>query len=321
MQNFIENYLKIDNYEIKYFTNWRNNITALVTKVINNIKIIIQKESINFPENQKFLINELIKNWENINLALNYWKKRFVEFEWAYYQVMKYIESKTFSDKEFSEIVDENIIISLFEYLANFHNISEKINISEEKKDIWKTFKSANELFIEAEELNKNNSEFKKYFQKIIDLIQGSLASCIIETWKKDFSSWIIHWDSAFKNFLFDKEDNLAISLIDYEKVEYNNYLWDIADLIRSLLKIDIFDENICKNAVNKYLEIRKINEEEKNYIIKYTKTLVFHVILQYFLALIPEWSVENKIWDTSDSIKKLERWFLELKKIENWVI
>jgi hypothetical protein len=38
---------------------------------------------------------------------------------------------------------------------------------------------------------------------------------------------------------------------------------------------------------------------------------------MQYFSALFPDGSVNNMIWDETDTIKKLERWFWELEKIE----
>ena len=119
---------------------------------------------------------------------------------------------------------------------------------------------------------------------------------------------------------LFDEKIN-AISLIDYEKVEYNNFIWDIADLARSLLKLGKFDNKLFKICIDKYSKIKKIPEIEKKEIKNYLETLIFHVILQYFLALFPESWVENKIWDKSDTIKKLERWFSELQKVKNWVI
>jgi len=331
MKTFIENYLKITDYKITYFTNWRNNITCLVDFWDDlgapwGWKIIIQKENIDFPENQKFLIDELIKKSQNteLNLAQNYLDSRFIEFDWDYFQVMKNIESTKISDEDFIAKASDENIISTFEYLAKFHNFSNSLIIPEEKKDISKTFKSVDELLLQAEKLNNLQGAkdpcYSKYFQKIIELKQGSLAPCIIETWKKEFSSWIIHWDPAFKNMLFDENIN-AISLIDYEKVEYNNFLWDIADLARSLLKLEKFDNELLKTSIEKYCKIKNIPDIEKIEIINYLKTLIFHVILQYFLALFPESWVENKIWDNSDTIKKLDRGFWELKKIKNWVI
>jgi Ser/Thr protein kinase RdoA (MazF antagonist) len=80
-----------------------------------------------------------------------------------------------------------------------------------------------------------------------------------------------------------------AISLIDYEKIEYNNFMWDIADLVRSLLKVEKFNLELLKNCILKYSEIREISKIEKKEIINYVKTLIFHVCLQYFLALFPE--------------------------------
>ena len=87
MKQFIEKYLKITNYKINYFTNWRNNITCLVSphpspllkeRGLNNNWIIIQKENIDFPENQKYLINKLILESEktDLNLAWNYLDSR-----------------------------------------------------------------------------------------------------------------------------------------------------------------------------------------------------------------------------------------------------
>jgi len=87
---------------------------------------------------------------------------------------------------------------------------------------------------------------------------------------------------------LFDKNIN-AISLIDYEKVEYNNFMWDIADLARSLLKLEEFNNNLLNSCILKYCEIKNIPDIEKKEIINYLITLIFHVTLQYFLALFPE--------------------------------
>ncbi len=334
MKNFIENYLKISDYKITYFTNWRNNITCLVKNTVTQVELIIQKENINFPENQKFLIEKLITNsykstegfspLYNLNLAENFLDERFIKFEWAYFQVMKNIESTKISDEDFINKASEENIISCFEYLAKLHSFSQTLKIPEEKRNIWKTFKSVEELFLKAEKLNNLQGAsapcYSKYFKKIKELQQGALATCIIELWNKDFQSWIIHWDPAFKNMLFDKNIN-AISVIDYEKVEYNNFIWDVADLARSLLKLEKFDNELFKMCILKYCEIKKIPEIEKKEIINYLITLIFHVILQYFLALFPESWVENKIWDNSDTIKKLERWFWELNKVKNWLI
>ncbi|MDQ7023613.1 MAG: phosphotransferase [Candidatus Gracilibacteria bacterium] len=276
MKNFIKNYLKISDYNITYFTNGRNNITCLVEsphpnpipggeREFNSIKIIIQKENINFSENQKFLINYLIENSKNteLNLATSYLDNRFIEFKGNYFQVMNNIESTKISDDDFIKKASEKNIISCFEYLAKFHNFSEKLIIKEDKINIGKTFKSVKELFLQAEKLNKNSlltegfsplkngnikkinsqdnqraealcgqaEDFNDIFKKIKKLKNNLI---IIETGKSNFESGIIHGDTAFKNMLFDKNIN-AISLIDYEKVEYNNFIWDIVDLIGSL--------------------------------------------------------------------------------------
>ena len=99
---------------------------------------------------------------------------------------MKNIESIKISDEDFIEKASNENIISTFEYLAKFHNFSNSLIISEEKKDISKTFKSVDELFVQAEILNKlqgaKNPCYDKYFKKIIELKHGSLAPCIIET-------------------------------------------------------------------------------------------------------------------------------------------
>jgi len=313
MQNFIENYLKINNYEINYFTNWRNNITCLV--IFWDEKIIIQKENIDFPENQKYLINKLISESEktDLNLAWSYLKDRFIKFEWWYYQIMNYIESINLDENN----LDEKSILSMFNYLARFHNFSETLKIEENRKNIWKTFKSIDELLIEAEKLNYTNNKYNKYFEKILD-IKNNLS--IIEIEKNDLRKWIIHWDPAFKNFIFNKNKQ-ALSLIDYEKVEYNNFNWDLADLIRSLIKVEFFDNILLKKCILEYEKKRKLVENEKKYLKNYLETLILHVILQYFLALFPESSVNNMIWDNSDTIKKLERGFWELNKVKNWLI
>jgi hypothetical protein len=49
---------------------------------------------------------------------------------------MKKIESTKITDEDFIKKATKKNIISCFEYLAKFHNFSEKLIIPEEKKDI-----------------------------------------------------------------------------------------------------------------------------------------------------------------------------------------
>ena len=218
MNNFIEKYLKIKKYNIYYFNSWRNNITCFVIffdKKNNEKKIVIQKLSEKISKNTQFLIETLIKNWKKINLSQNYFKKRFFEFEWNTFQVMKYIAFVEIKNKE----MKQKNILSMFKYLAIYTNMSENIFLTDKQKKIWKTFKSINELFFLSEKFNKKDNSFDKIFKKIIKL---KSTINIIETNDDTLKSWIIHWDTAFKNFLFNDKGE-AISIIDYEKVEYNN--------------------------------------------------------------------------------------------------
>lgn len=320
MKNFIEKYLKINNYEIDYFNTWRNNITALVKTNID--KIIIQKEDKIFSKNQENMIEKIINACEwKITIAWNYFDNRFFEFEWEYYQVMKYLDSINLNENN----LKENSILSMFSYLAEFHNISETIKLNDEEKEIkiaiWKwvnTFKSVDILFWEIQALNDKNNKFNDYFEKI-KKIKEKLD--IIETRDNSLKQWIIHGDTAFKNYVFNKDNYDALALIDYEKIEYNNYIWDLADLIRSLLKVDSFDINYCIKSIEEYEKYRKLDKNEKDKLKSFVNTLVFHVIMQYFSALFPEWSVNNMIWNDTDTIKKLERWFSELEKIKRFDI
>jgi Ser/Thr protein kinase RdoA (MazF antagonist) len=79
-----------------------------------------------------------------------------------------------------------------------------------------------------------------------------------------------------------------ALALIDYEKVEYNNFMWDLLDLVRSLIKLSYFDESLFVKCILEYEKYRKLNENEKKSLINYLETLILHVILQYFIALFP---------------------------------
>jgi hypothetical protein len=49
---------------------------------------------------------------------------------------MKNITSTKISDEDFIEKANDKTILSCFEYLAKFHNFSEKLIIPEEKRNI-----------------------------------------------------------------------------------------------------------------------------------------------------------------------------------------
>jgi hypothetical protein len=59
--------------------------------------------------------------------------------------------------------------------------------------------------------------------------------------------------------------------------------------LIRSLLKVDFFDENLLSNSIEEYEKYRTLNINERESLKDFLQTLIFHVILQYFIALFQE--------------------------------
>lgn len=307
MKNFIEKKLKIKDYKITYFDSGKNNITA---KVDSNLwTFVIQKEWKGFFDGEISIIEDavsyFIKKW--FNFAWNFFEERFFRYDWDLYQIMSFIEWNNLNAEEIG--IDE--IKNMSEYLGLFHAISEKASIKTDNKN--KTFKDVDEMINLWEKLskeeNKHNNLFKK-IKKIRDTIK-------IDT---DLRKWILHWDPAFKNFIFDK-DKKVVSIIDYEKMEYNNLVWDLVDMIRSLLQVKYYWKKEFEETIKSYEKWRKLSNLEKKNLKWYLKTMILNTCNQYFLSLfVNSWYCNNKWWE-DDTLKKIQRCFSEIEKVELFFI
>lgn len=300
MEKFLKKILKINNFKITYFDTWKNNITA---KVESEIWVfVVQEESSAFSWEKNLIensINIFNNNW--LNFAWNFFNERFFNYDWKTYQVMEYINWKSLSNDQ----IDLDTIKNMSRYLANFHNFS---------KDLWKleskeTFKNIDLLLNDAKTYNLRKNDFNNIYEKIKEKRENIILN-------ENLKKWLLHWDPAFKNFLFDDENN-TISIIDYEKMEYNNLIWDLVDMIRSFLQIKWYSKKEFDETIKSYEEIRKLTFEEKIELKKYLKIMILNTCTQYFLALFEDSPYQNHKWWINDSLKKIDRCFNELEIVD----
>ena len=127
---------------------------------------------------------------------------------------------------------------------------------------------------------------------------------------------WVLHGDPAFKNFLFNNAWGI-VGLIDYEKIEYNCILWDLADQIRSYLKVDWFHKRELQLLLKAYQDIRLLTDNELDALPSYLTMMILNTCTQYLLGLFEKSDFSNNIGSRSDSLSKIERCFNEIEKVK----
>ncbi len=300
-EDFIENKLLIKEYELRFFSNWKDNITWL----IKYEKTIIIQLLVNISKGQKKIISKMIdicnKNW--FIVANNVFKNRFINHKWNTFQVM---QNLNWVNKTYDEINLE-IRKDVVRYIANFHNKMEKYDFSKFK---WTTNKYKNLyyfIWLAYEQVKINNSHEDKFNQ----LLWLSLGIKISNKLRK----WCIHWDFSLKNVLFDW--NKISWIIDYEMVSYDDFLWDLVDHFRNYLKYDKFGKQEFFELLQSYEEVRALNKDEKNSLKNYLKLIILNTWFRYFLSIF-EWSWFNNytqnMWTSYD---KVDRCIWELKKVD----
>ncbi len=312
IRDFIKNKLKIYNYKIIQLNWWKDNLTYEIkltsweSFIIQHLFIIKTKKNQEFINKIIFYINN---NSTNIHFAWNYNDTRFIEYKWCLFQLMKKINWNIIKEKD----INIQIIEKMAKYIAEFHNDISSFNWLEYKEINY--FKKMHNYRLKTKELiiNNWNDEVKDIFIKM-NLIAKNLKE------NPKLPIWIIHWDPSFKNFLIDIDNNIT-GIVDYDMMSVNTILWDLADLIRSHMKIKSFTKKEFEILINSYNDIRKLSKKEKRELKNYCTMMILDTWFRYLLNTL--WFDEHKnfLWDKNDSINKAKRCLYEISKLNTFYI
>lgn len=302
MKNFIENYLKISDYKITLFNGWKDNITAKITH--NEETFVIQKTLL-LPQKLQKTIEYAINIYNSHHLgfapALKN-QKRFIDYEWLTYSIMECIDSDIIREKDHSL----SKMIAIAKHLASIHNVSQEY--IQDTYHLGKGKFKHLDLFLEqAKKFNEKNNTYDELLWELME-----------KKWNLHTSSQLrkglIHWDPAFKNFMVDNT-NRVVWIIDYEMMEFNDYLWDLVDMVRSHMKLSWFQKEEFWELINAYEAIRPLSQAEKENLENYLKMMILDTGTRYFLSIFEESEHYNQMWDIQDSLKKTQRCLNEYDK------
>lgn len=310
IDSFLKTQLNLSNYSIVKHKTWKDNITHEV--ILHDRKsFIIQELSHKKTQINKTFIQSVIsyteKNIPEVNFWGNYFDQRFYSCEWIDFQIMQRIPWKSIDEQD----IDKHIIQETAYYLWKFHRwIIDFPNASQYKKinNFKDVFYFKEKAWEYVSPSNKN--EIKNIFQNMCSLL-----------WKKredpSLPIWVIHWDPAFKNFLIN--DNKEITgLVDYDMMSVETFLWDLADMIRSYLKIKTFDKNSFHLLLKSYNQSRTLTPEEQialqDYCVMMTLNTGFRYIISYF-------ENTNLLWGKDDCLKKAQRCVNEVTKLNSFFL
>ena len=129
---------------------------------------------------------------------------------------------------------------------------------------------------------------------------------------------WVIHWDPSFKNFLINIEWKI-VWLIDYDMLSVNTILWDLADLVRSYMKVEVFNKKEFENIINSYNSIRRLSDLENKELKNYCTMMILDTWFRYLLSCFDTSKHNNLIWNNNDSLKKANRCLIEIEKLNTF--
>ena len=309
IDDFIKNVLKIKIYKTKLYNSWKDNLTYEI--ILNSwdnfiVQQVLQKKT----EKNIDFINKVISHIENdnkVHFASNYLENRFINYKWSLFQVMKKINWKTIEEKD----INIDIIKNTAEYIALFHNSIHDLNYKEYEEINY--YKKMHDYRLEVKNLLEKNIN-----KKISDIFIKMNIIAINLKENQNLKKGVIHWDPSFKNYLIDNDQNI-VWLIDYDMLSVNTILWDLADIIRSYLKIEVFNRKEFEILINSYNSIRKLSPLENKELKNYCTMMILDTWFRYLLSAFEISNQKNLLWDKNDSLKKAERCLSEIKKLESF--
>lgn len=303
MQDFLDIHFWKNNYQYTKVAWWKDNITALIE--FGGEKIVIQKTKV-LPEKLKHSIENAIKVYcqNGLLFAQNGKQKRFINFENNTYSFMVPLVWNIISEENHTS----KLMKQCAKQLACIHNISEKNNLWENAYDI-SIHKNLEKIYNTAKSYNENNNVHTELFEKFSVKIQWLWRSTGLR-------KWLLHWDPVFKNFMIDAWENITW-IIDYEMMEYDDYLWDLVDMVRGNMKLDWFTKEQFWELISTYETIRPLEKNEKESLENYLKMMILNTWLRYLLALYPNSDYYDHIWNIKDTYNKAIRCLNESKKAE----
>lgn len=311
IQDFIRSILQIEKYSILRHKTWKDNITYELIPDSGERCIIQELSNPKTQKNKVFIENVLYYSHLHIP-EITFWQKhlksRFFTYKWNMYQVMKKIEWSSINIED----INNELIEKTSRYLAFFHTWIQNFPNKEEYKSI-NQFKNVSYFCQKAEKYISEDSQWD--IQDIFTHMKSEL-----EKYYNDDSSlpvWVIHWDPSFKNFLIDESQEIQW-LIDYDMMSVEVILWDLADMIRSYLKVDSFDKKSFHLLIKSYNAVRKLSPKEELLLQNYCIMMILNTGFRYIISAFEN---TNLLWDRNDSIQKAQRCLNEVEKIKTFFI
>ncbi len=218
-------------------------LQAVNTNVFKNPRNIVSNYSVllrAFNNKKKILNTSTTKEFILPCLLFNYKSKDFFLLDQTiFWRSFEYIgNSKCISEIEKTQDSKE-----IFKALSLFHLYSSDIlvdQLDETIEDFHNTPKYYNNYLL-ALKLYDKSIHISSLYSRISNLIDyvslNQFNAFLLENPKSRNQLTLspIHGDPKIDNFLFEKNRNYVISLIDFDTFQYNYLLFDIADCLRSI--------------------------------------------------------------------------------------
>ncbi len=182
----------------------------------------------------------------------------FIDAEQQFWRAMEYVEN-SISKEQITQALEAEQVgssLGLFHVLLSdiktdtFHDTLPGFHIT---PSYYATYQNLQKLTLD----NSHSHTFKRC-KEFIANFEGKI-NCLEDAKKKGLlHDRIIHGDPKLNNFLFHKQSNKIISLIDLDTVKPGLLHYDIADCLRSCCHIkqsNNFDLELCRLILKRYLQ------------------------------------------------------------------
>ena len=260
----IFNQFKIDETIVRISQNKTGLINQTFELSTQKNKYLLQEINTKiFPNYQLGLQNIiLIKEWlKKTNYSYEFPSpilNQYIEFDHKIWRLLPFVNNS----RSINKISNINEVKESVKCLAEFYNYlkefpAEKLNIT-----IPNFHSGKHKILSFRKALKTANDDRKKNAKKLITEIKGNLK--ILIEWDgvcTQLPKRVIHYDAKINNFLFEKDSNKVIALIDLDTLMPGCVLSDVGDMIRTycnpdgeeskdILKV-ICNENIIASIIN----------------------------------------------------------------------
>lgn len=295
MTNFILKSDKIGN----------QNVTEFVT--LDTWKCFIVQQMLSFSDRKnvefKNMVFDELKKSPWVKIAHNFKNfDRFYEFEGQIFQVMEVLPWRNFEQKDFSK----KLGIQMVQILAKWHKALEKIDWGgyediDFSRVLFKIAPLAREKV-----WSSNRDDLKELFSEMEAKLEGLSEDSRLP-------KWVIHGDPIYRNYMISDDASEITWIIDYERACYNTLLWDVAEVIKGMLRFEEVDKEYVLVLLDEYNKIRPLTPLEWEKLPTYLKMINLCTAYRFILWEFEGTWFRNLHWDTCERIRRY------LKEYDKW--